>query len=161
MSKYKFIYLVWLLPAYLLFLTIHQGLVYNGLEDTYENGESYTAEVVEFDIKKIASQTNGYVILQFETAENEQIERKLSLPIEIAGMITDYTQIPIRYQQGAFEEIVLMPTYSEHRNMVLSNTGISFLGLLIALGVAWASHKYANRKLTEGEQKLVFERVDS
>lgn len=160
MSKYKFIYLIWLLPAYLLFLTVHQSLVYRGIGDTYSNGDSYTAEVVDFDIKKIASQTNGFVILEFETRDGEHIERKLSLPIELASMITELSQIPIRYQEGAFEEIVMMPTYSEHRNMVLSNMAISFIGLLITIGVAWAAHRYANRKQTEGEAKLVFERVD-
>ncbi|MFH5833473.1 hypothetical protein ACG2F4_05535 [Halalkalibaculum sp. DA3122] len=160
MTKYKFIYLIWLLPGYLLFLTVHQVLVYDGIGDTYNNGESYTAQVLDFDIKKIASQTNGYVVLAFETGEGERIERRLSLPIELASMITDLSQIPIRYQQGAFEEIVLMPTYSEHRNLALSNAAISFIGLLITIGVAWTAHKYASRKLTEGEEKLVFERVD-
>ncbi|MDZ7690611.1 MAG: hypothetical protein U5K69_05660 [Balneolaceae bacterium] len=160
MSKYKFIHLIWLIPAYLLFLTIHQVLVYNGLEETYKNGESYTAKVVDFDIKKIASQTNGYVVLEFQTDGGETINRKLSQPIELASMLTDYSQIPVRYQNGAFEEIVLMPTYQEHRNMVLSNAFISLIGLLIAIGVAWTASRYARRKSIEGEQKLVFERVD-
>ncbi|MDX1639293.1 MAG: hypothetical protein R3281_15110 [Balneolaceae bacterium] len=160
MSKYKYIYLIWLLPAYLLFLTIHQVLVYRGIGDTYENGQSYTAEVIEFDIKQIASQTNGYVVLDFTTREGEQVRRKLSLPVEIAGMISELAQIPVRYQEGAFEEIVMIPTYNEHRNLALSNAAISFLGLLIALGIAWISHQFATRKLREGEEKLVFERID-
>ncbi|MDR8392171.1 hypothetical protein NC796_13535 [Aliifodinibius sp. S!AR15-10] len=160
MSKYKFIYLIWLLPAYLLFLTVHQVLVYQGIGDTYNNGESYTAQVVDFDIKKIASQTNGYVVLNFETDNGENIERRLSLPIELASMITDFSQIPIRYQKGTFEEIVMMPTYSEHRNMVLSNAAISLIGLFIALGVAVIGHRYATRKQNEVEEELVFERVD-
>lgn len=161
MSKYKFIYLIWLLPAYLLFLTVHQVLVYNGIGDTYENGDSYTAQIVEFDIKQIASQTNGYVILRFETSGGEQIQRKLTLPVELASMITDLTQIPVRYKQGAFKEIVIMTTYSEHRNLVLSNAAISLIGLLITLGIAWAGHRSASRKRIEGEEELVFERVDA
>ena len=160
MSKYKFIYLIWLLPAYLLFLTLHQIAVYNGIGNTYENGTSYTSEVVEFEIKQIAAQTNGYVVLRFESNEGDMIERRLSLPVELAGMISELSHIPVRYKEGNFEEIVMMPTYNEHRNMVLSNTAISFVGLLIAIGVAWIGHRYARRKLTEGEEELIFERVD-
>lgn len=160
MSKYKFIYLVWLLPAYLLFLTIHQISVYYGISDTYENGISYTAQVTEFDIKKIASQTNGYVILEFDTRDGDHIRRKLSLPIEVAGMITELNQIPVRYKNGAFTEIVMIPTYDEQKRMVLSNAAMSFIGLFITFGVAWMAHRYARQKLTEGEEQLVFERVD-
>ena len=159
-SKYKLIYLIWLLPAYLLFLTIHQLSVYYAIADTYQSGTSYTAEVLEFDIKQIAAQTNGYVILEFETRSGETVRRKLTLPVELAGMISDLSRIPVRYREGAFQEIVMMPSYDEHRRMVLSNTVMAFLGLLIALGVAWVSHRYAGRKLAEGDQTLVIERIE-
>ncbi len=76
-------------------------------------------------------------------------------------MITDLSVIPIRYKPDAFEEIVIMPTYKEHRNLALSNAAISLLGLLIALGVAWAGHRYAASKRTGEEEELVFERVDT
>lgn len=159
MSKYKYIYLIWLLPAYLLFLTIHQVSVYYGITATYENGTSYTAEVMEFDIKQIASQTNGYVVLKFETRNGETVQQKLSLPIELASMISDLSQIPVRYQPGAFEDIVMMPTYPQHRRMALSNAVMAFLGLLISFGIAWISHRYAGRKLGEKEETLIIERV--
>lgn len=159
MTKYKYIYLIWLLPAYLLFLTVHQVSVYYGIADTYENGNSYTAEVIEFDIKQIASQTNGFVVLRFETRSGESVQQKLSLPVELAGMISELSQIPIRYQEGAFEDIVMMPTYRQHRSMTLSNAVMAFLGLLMALGVAWVSHRYAGRKLAGEEETLVIERV--
>lgn len=160
MTKYKFIYLIWLLPAYLLFLTVHQVSVYFGIYDTYENGTSYTAKVVEFDIKQIASQSNGFVVLKFNTRSGEVIQSKLSLPIELAGMISDLQQIPIRYQENAFEEIVIMPIYNEQTNLVLSNAVMAFIGLLITLGVAWTAHRYARRKIREGDNTLVIERVD-
>jgi len=159
MPKYKYIYLIWLLPAYLLFLTLHQVSVYYGITDTYENGTSYTAEVREFDIKQIASQTNGYVVLEFETRGGENIRRRLSLPVELAGMISELSRIPVRYSEGASEEIVMMPTYPQHRRMVLSNAAMAFLGLLIALGVAWISNRYAGKKRSGKDEKLVIERV--
>lgn len=158
-NSYKYIYLIWLLPAYLLFLTVHQVAVYYGVSDTYENGTSYTAEVLEFDIKQIASQTNGYVVLEFETRYGDTVRRKLSLPVELAGMISDLNQIPIRYRKSAFEEIVMMPTYPQHRRMALSNAFMAFLGFLIAVGIAWASHRYAGKQLSGKEETLVIERV--
>lgn len=159
MAKHKFIYLVWLLPAYLLFLTVHQLSAYFGIGVTYDTGTSYTADVVEFDIKKIASQTNGYVVLEFDTGEGEHIRKKLSLPIEVAGMITDLSRIPVRYKQDAFMEIVMIPTYEPQKRMILSNAAMSFIGLIITFGIAWMAHRYAGQKREEGEQ-LIIERVD-
>ena len=160
MSKYKLVYLIWLIPAYLLFLTVHQVFVYYGITETYENGNSYTARVIEFDIKQIAAQTNGYVILEFETSQGERVHRKLSLPVELAGIISDFRQIPVRYQKNALEEIVMMPTYDEHRRMVLSNAGMAFIGLVIALAVSWIMQRYSRQKRREGETSYVIERVD-
>lgn len=160
MSKYKFIYLTWLLPAYLLFLTLHQVLVFYSIGDTYTNGDSYVASVVDFRITQIAAQTNGYVVLKFVTNSGEEVQQKLSLPVEMAEMINDLQQIPIRYQKGTFENIVMIPTYKQQRSLVLSNIGIALLGFLITLGIAWTAHKYATRKIEEGEQELIVERVD-
>ena len=160
MRKYKLVYLVWLLPAYLLFLTVHQISVYGSLGKTFEEGASYEASVLEFEINTIASQTNGYIVLLFETDTGEQIQRKLSLPVELAGLISEMSQIPIRYREGALTEVVLLPAYEQHRRMVLSNIAIAFAGLLITLGIAWVSHRYARRKLEKGEETIVIERVD-
>lgn len=59
MNNYKFLYLFWLLPLYIGALFFQQVSVYYGITDTYENGNSYTAEVVDFEFKQIAAQTNG------------------------------------------------------------------------------------------------------
>jgi len=160
MNKYSFFYLFWLLPAYLLFLTIHQVWVYTGLTDTYQHGSSYTAEVTEFEIKQIASQTNGYVILRFNTDSGDTVQQKLTLPIELASMISDLKVIPVRYRSGAFENLVLMPTYPEHRRMVLSNAVMSGIGLLIALFIAIVAHRFASKKISEEDRELVIERVE-
>lgn len=160
MTKYHFIYLIWLLPAYLLFLFLHQTAVFNGVSDTFENGRSYTAKVVDFDIKQIAAQTNGYVVLSFETEEEEAIRRRLSLPVEMAAGIQETRVIPVRYQPGAFQEIVMVPTFQTQKGLALTNMGMSMVGLLITLVVAWFSHRFARRKIAGGEEQIVIERVD-
>lgn len=160
MNRYKFLYLFWLLPAVFVFLVGHQAAVYIGITDTYENGTSYTAEVVEFEIKQIASQTNGYIVLRFETKDGEEIQRKLSLPIEMAGDLQKIRIVPIRYQPGAFQEIVLMPAYDTQKTLVWSNMLMAGAGLIITLIIAIVAHRFANQKLSEEEKEVVIERVD-
>lgn len=160
MNRYKLFYLFWLLPAGFLFLVLHQGAVYYGLTDTYENGTSYTAEVVEFELKQIAAQTNGYVVLRFETSDSEEIQRQLSLPVEVAGSLQDIRVIPVRYQPGAYQEIVLMPTYESHKNLIWTNVLMASVALLITFFIGLAAHRFARKKLNEKDEELVIERID-
>lgn len=160
MNRYKFLYLFWLVPAAFLFLIIHQGTVYRGLTDTYSNGSSYTAEVVEFELKQIAAQTNGYIVLTFETQNGEEIRRKLSLPVEMAGGLQGIRVVPIRFQPGAFQEIVLMPTYETQKNLVWSNILMAFVAFLITFFIALVAHRFARKKMTEKDEQIVIERID-
>ena len=160
MSKYKYLYLVWLLPAWFVFLSLQQTLVYFSVIDTYENGTSYTAEVVEFELKQIAAQTNGYAVLRFTTDKGAEIQKKISLPVEIAASITQYKSIPIRYLDGAYVEIVMISSYKVYKDLVLTNIGMAIIGLLITLGIAAATHRFARKKLGEEEVEFVIERVD-
>lgn len=159
MNKYHFLYLVWLLPAYLLFLFIHQGSVFYGVVDTFNNGNTYTAEVVEFDLKQIAAQTNGRVILRFET-EQETVQRRLSLPVEMAAALQETRVIPVRYQPGSFQEIVMVPTFDTQKGLALTNMAMALVGVLLTLFVAWLATRFARRRMRGGEPQLVIERVD-
>lgn len=162
MNYYKFLYLFWLLPAYLLFLTGHQVGVYFSLQDTYDNGTSYTSNVVDFEIKQIASQTNGYVVLEFTRKDSTTIRRKLSLPVQLASQIMDTKIIPIRYQQGAWEDVVMMPTYDVHKKMVLINAAITLVSFIVTIFIALYAHRFANRKLSgeDPDEELKIERID-
>lgn len=161
MSKYKFLYFYWLIPAFLLFLALHQVSVYYGIIDTYENGDSYTAEVVEFELKQIAAQTNGYVILRFRPEGSEEIQQKLSLPVEMAGQIQEIRIVPIRYQEAARQNIVMMPTYETQKNLVMTNIAMAALGFLITCIIGFWVNRYVSQKLKTGETEIVFERVDA
>lgn len=160
MSKQKLVYLIWLLPAWLLFLTGHQILVYYSMGQTYAEGESYSAEITDFDIKQIAAQTNGYVVLRFDTDEGETIREHLSLPVEVVSLIQDMGTIPVRYKEDAYEDIVMMPTYEVHSKLVLSNIGLSGVGFLITLFIALTVHRYTSQKLRHPPQEIVIERID-
>lgn len=160
MNRYKFFYLFWLLPIAFLFLVTHQGAVYYGINETYENGNSYTAEVVEFELKQIAAQTNGYIVLRFQTEDGEEIQRQLSLPVEMAAELQDIRVVPIRYQPGNWQEIVMMPTFETHKSLIWSNMLMSGVALLITFFIGLAAHRFANRKVSEKEEEFVIERID-
>lgn len=160
MTKYSYLYLFWLIPAFLLFLVLHQTTVYYGVIDTYENGTSYTAEVLEFDLKQIAAQTNGYVVLKFETKDGEQVQKKLSLPVEMAGALQEISIVPIRYQKDAFQSIVMMPTYSTQKGLALTNIGMAAVGLLIAIGIGLVVNRFIKKKRNGDSEELIIERID-
>lgn len=161
MSKYNYLYLFWLIPGFLLFLILHQASVFYGIVDTYENGTSYTAEVVEFDLKQIAAQTNGYVVLKFETKSGEKVQQKLSLPVEMAGAIQEIRVVPIRYQKDAFQNIVIMPTYSTQKGLTVTNIGMAFVGLVITFFIGLAVNRYVKKKQAGEDEELIIERIDS
>ena len=158
--KYRFLYLVWFLPAYLLFIMAQQGLVYQGTIDTYENGESIAANVLDFDIKQIAAQSNGYVVISFRDPSGELQERKLSLSIQMAQRIIDTAVIPIRYLEGNFQDIVMIPTYDLQKSTSLSNIGVAFMGFLALVFFSVLVTRFANRKANNLDEKYIIERVD-
>lgn len=158
--KYHFIFLIWILPLYFTGMSVYQLMVYQGLNETFDSGESYMAEVVDFDVKQIAAQTNGYVILRFTTLRDTVIEEQLSIPVQMAQVFTDTERIPIRYKAGSFQEILILPTYTLQQYIILFNLGISVFGFLVTLAVSvWAS-RYANRKIRDGDEQWIFERID-
>ncbi|SMO44584.1 hypothetical protein [Gracilimonas mengyeensis] len=161
MSKYRFLYAYWLVPAYLLFLIFQQATVYTSSQDTYENGTSYLAEVTDFDIKQIAAQSNGYVDIRFETDEGKLIERRLTLSIQMAQKLMESSNIPIRYKEGNAQEIVLFPTYDIQRSTSLFNMSVAIIGLIIAGAAGFFLNRYVKRKAANAnEDKFNIERVD-
>jgi hypothetical protein len=135
-------------------------MVYKGAIDTYENGQTYLAEVTDFDIKQIAAQANGYVNIRFEV-DGEIIERKLSLSIQMAQELMESSNIPIRYQPGTFQEIVLYPTFEIQKSTSLVNMGVAFIGFVVTVIAGVFVNRYIRRKvMDENDEKFDIERVD-
>lgn len=161
MNKYYFTYLIWLLPLYFLFQSGYQTAVYFGLQDTYANGDSYIANVTDFDVKQIAAQTNGYVVLEFTLQDGTAIKEQLALPVQMAQVIMDSEVIPIRYNAESFNPIVIMSTFDLQRNVVKVNLAVTVFGLVVTIIIALYASAYAKRKLREGDDILEIERVDA
>lgn len=160
MNKYYFIFLIWLLPAYFVFQGAYQLLTYNGIQSTYAEGDSYVASVIDFDVKQIAAQTNGYVVLNFTTSEGEEIEEQLALSVQMAQVIMDSELIPIRYKADSYNPIVIMATYDLHLTVIKVNIAVMVIGLIVTLLISiWAS-RFALNRIRDGEEVLEIERVD-
>ncbi len=160
MNKYYFIFLIWLLPAYFIFQSGYQIYTYFGIVYTYNDGESYVANVTDFDVKQIAAQTNGYVVLQFNTSEGETIERQLSLPVQFAQIIMNSEVIPIRYKEDSAKPIVMMPVFELQKKVIRVNIAVTAIGLVATLILSFFASRYALRKIKTGDEKLEIERVD-
>ncbi len=157
---HNFWHFFWLLPAYLTFLLIHQGMVFFGLQQTTNEGETYLADVVDFDITQIAAQTNGYITLEFETESGEFIRRQLSQPIQNAAQIQDANTMPIHYLEDSHQEIVIIPIYEFHRNMVMANFVMLLIALIITSWLGVKASRFAIRKTAEPDEEIRYEIVD-
>lgn len=160
MNKYRFIYIIWLLPAYFLFQSGYQIQTYFSLQETYANGESVVAEVTDFDVKQIAAQTNGYVDLRFTTSGGETIDRRLSLPVQFAQVIMEAEVIPIRYHAPSAKPIVMIPVYELQQKVIRVNIAVTGFGLIVTILISLYASRYANRKIEEGDETLEIEMVE-
>lgn len=151
MSKYRFLSLYWLIPSFLLFLVVQQYSVYSGAKTTYENGDVYQAQVIDFDMKQIAAQSNGFVVLEFTTESGEVIERKMTLSIQMGQKIMATSVLDISYLKDGYPEIVLHPTYALQVKTSLFNFGVALIGLIVTLIAGVYVQKFSNRK-SENEQ---------
>lgn len=159
MNKYKFLYLIWLLPAYFIWQAGYQLYIYNGLIDTYQNGESHIAEVLDFDIKQIAAQTNGYVVLRFTDSSSDTIEQQLSLPVQMAQVLMNSETIPVRYKENSQKQIVIVSVYELQKDVLRVNMAVSGISLLVVLIISFLATRYANKMIREGEEKIQIEHV--
>lgn len=160
MNKYYFIFLIWLLPAYFLFQAGYQIYTYFGIQSTFDDGTSYVATVTDFDVKQIAAQTNGYVVLRFNTSEDETIEQKLSLPVQFAQVIMESEVIPIRYKENSAKPIVMTPVYDLQRKVIRVNIAVTGFGLIVTIIVSFFASRYARKKIKSGDERLEIERIE-
>jgi len=160
MNKYYFIYLIWLLPLYFLFQSGYQVYTYFGIQTTFNEGESYVAKVTDFDVKQIAAQTNGYVVLRFTPSDGKTIERQLSLPVQFAQVIMDSEVIPIRYKKDSAKQIVIIAIYDLQKQVVRVNIAVTLIGLIATIIVSYFASRYARKKIQTGDEKMIIERVD-
>ena len=154
----RLLYFFWILPLYMGFITMQQIAVHFGTLHTYERGVSIAADVTDFDIKQIAAQSNGYVVITFPLPDGNQTERKLSLSIQMAQRIIDTQVIPIRYLEESWQPIVMIPTYELQKSTSFLNSIIAFIGFIITITSAIFATKYIHTSKQENTD-IQIERV--
>lgn len=154
----RLLYFFWILPLYMGFITMQQIAVHFGTLQTYERGVSIAADVTDFDIKQIAAQSNGYVVITFPLPDGNQTERKLSLSIQMAQRIIDTQVIPIRYLEESWQPIVMIPTYELQKSTSFLNSIIAFIGFIISITAAIFATKYIHTSKQENTD-IQIERV--
>ena len=157
----RLLYFFWILPVYMGFITLQQLTVHIGTIQTYEEGVSIAADVTDFDIKQIAAQSNGYVVINFPLSDGTMTEKKLSLSIQMAQEIIDTQVIPIRYLADSWQPIVMIPTYELQRSTSLLNGIIAFIGFVITLTAAFYAIRYARKQRSELPDQFEIERIES
>lgn len=160
--RYRLIHLFWGFPLYLFFITGHQFMVYSGMKSTLDSGQPIEATVVDAQIKRIASQSNGWVILRFtEGGQQAPIEQKLGLPVNIASKLMLDPRLDIRYKADSFIPIVILKTADIHINVVLINLSIALVSSLFVAFIAYLASRFAERKVRlQGADKLQIQRID-
>ena len=154
----RLLYFFWILPLYMGFITMQQITVHVGTLQTYEQGVSIAADVTDFDIKQIAAQSNGYVVINFPLPDGTQAERKLSLSIQMAQRIIDTQVIPIRYLEDSWQPIVMIPTYELQKSTSFLNAIIALIGFIITFTAAIFATKYI-RRFKQENSEIQIERV--
>jgi len=161
MSKYRLLTFYWLIPAYLIFLVGQQALVNIGAKTTFDEGELYEADILDMEVKQIAAQSNGYVIIAFETNSGSKIERKMTLSIQMAQKLMEIAKVQLSYRKGGYPEIVLHPTYELQVKTSFFNAAVALIGLVVTITTGVYVQRYSNRKSAdETADDFNIERVD-
>ncbi len=161
MSKYRFLSLIWLIPLWLGVLVTQQLMVYFGSEDTYENGQVLSAQVEELEVKQIAAQSNGYIVIRFTTNDGEEIRQKKTLSIQMAQKLLELSVVPVYYLEGGYPEVVMLPTYEIQRKTSFFNASVAFIGFLVMVAASVMVQRYSNQRSRETENTVIVERVDA
>jgi hypothetical protein len=157
---YKFLRIaIWLLPLYIGYQLGYQLTVLTGMAKTYNEGETIMATVEDFRIKQIAAQTNGYIVLDFRTSDGAQVNRLLSLPVQMAARLMNTAAVDIKYLEGSTHDIVITATYDVHKNMVIVNIAVLALSFMAVVMIAVWATRFANRKIQLPDDP-VFTRID-
>lgn len=132
--------LLWILPAILLFITVHQAYSAYEIRKTLIEGEPARAEVLEFESSSRVEISYDYVSIRVPLADGSEIRKEhMSLPHTLVPVIQGATELDVRVRPGARQEVVIEEIGSMHWKLALMNMAMSLFGfVLLVVGVlAW------------------------
>jgi hypothetical protein len=138
--------ILWILPAILFFLIIHQTWSALEIRKTLVEGEPAVAEVLEFESSSRVEISYDYVSIRVPLADGTVIEKEhMSLPHTLVPVIQGKDELAVRVRPGARQDVVIEEIGSMHWKLALMNMAMSLFGfILLSVGIfAW------NRFLTK------------
>lgn len=150
--------LLWIMPAILFFLTIHQILVSIDIRETYREGVPATAEITEFDLTDRSEVKHAFVGLRVRMDDGTVIEKShVAVPYTLIHYVRDRDEVDVLVSPDADQDVVFLESGDSHWRIAAVNSAMSFLGFLMFFaGVFWwnrylARHgDPARRGLVEG-----------
>ncbi len=139
--------LLWILPAFLLLLAVHQAKTAYDLRHTLRHGERALAEVTKVETSNRVDVTYDYVNLRVHLDGGRIIERNnLSLPHTLISEVEGKETVAVRVLPDAPQEIVIAAIGSSQWHIAAIQAAIAAgAALLFAAGVfAW--NRYLKRE---------------
>ena len=145
--------LLWVLPAILAFLVIHQIMVGLDIRETVRTGEPATAEVIEFDTTERSEITYAYVTLRVRMADGREFVReRMSLPQTLIGDVRYAEELDVIVRPGADQEVVIQSIGETHWKVALGNGLMSLFGFIMLTVGVYAWNRYLSRSGDPGRQ---------
>ena len=145
--------ILWVLPALLFVLTIHQIDVALDLHETLTRGTPAVAEVTEFRTTNRAEIKFDEIGLRATLPDGRVVEQAhMSIPHSFAQELAGRQTLDVRVLPGADQPLVIASLGRAHWRMAAINAAMSALGfVLLAFGVgAW--NRYLRRRGDPAQQ---------
>jgi hypothetical protein len=142
----------WIVPAFFLFLAVHQSKVALDLNATATEGTPATAEVLEVHEENRVDVTYDYISLRITMPSGETMVReKMSLPHSLIPALKDKETLQVRVAPENNRDVVITetiladPVVGTQKRIAMMNGAIGFgAALFFGIGVF-----YWNRSLDE------------
>lgn len=146
--------LAWLVPAFLLFLTVNQGRVALELRSTLQAGTAATAEVLDLEVSNRVDVTYDYVSLRIPLpGGGEMIQEKMALPHSLAPRLEGKEEVAVLVQRGAAQEVVITEIAETQWRIAAVNAAMSLIGALLFGGAIFAWNRYLDRQGDPGHRQ--------
>ena len=150
--------LLWVLPAILFFLTIHQVIVGLDIRETLRTGEPATAEVIEFDTTERSEITYAYVTLRVRMANGEEfVKERMSLPQTLIGNVRFAEELDVIVKPGNDQDVVIQSIGETHWKLALGNSLMSLFGFIMLVVGIYAWNRYLAKSGDPGSRSLASE----
>lgn len=140
---------LWLVPAFLLLIAVHQTRTAYTLWQTIQHGQPAMAEVTAFHEENRVDVTYDYMNLRVRLPDGETIRREqMSVPHTIAPLLKNKKQLGVYVRRGAAQEVVVREGGIGRTQQRIATVNAAMSGLaalLFGVGVFWWN-RYLRRR---------------